>query len=86
MHQALLVSEVLLDIFAQVNQIPSTGKKPLSWTSLASLAVTCKTFYEPAMDLLWAKVDRLQPLLGCVSRLHPLIYHRSRLLVSADQS
>lgn len=78
MHQALLVSEVLLDIFAQVNQIPSTGKKPLSWTSLASLAVTCKAFYEPAMDLLWAKVDRLQPLLGCVSRLHPLIYHRSR--------
>ncbi|KAG1802542.1 uncharacterized protein BJ212DRAFT_1397295 [Suillus subaureus] len=30
------------------------------------------------MDLLWAEVDRLQPLLGCVTRLHPLIYRRGR--------
>ncbi|KAG1884681.1 hypothetical protein F4604DRAFT_184234 [Suillus subluteus] len=79
MHQALLVFDVLLDIFAQVNKIPSTGKKTLSpRTSLASLAATCKAFHEPAMDLLWAEVDRLQPLLGCVTRLHPLIYRRGR--------
>lgn len=79
MHHALLVSDVRLYIFAYVDQIRSTGKRSLSRTSLASLAVTCKAFHEPAMDLLWAEVDRLQPLLGCVTRLHPLIYRRSRM-------
>ncbi|KAG1763395.1 hypothetical protein EDD22DRAFT_969449 [Suillus occidentalis] len=80
MHHALLVSDVRLYIFAYVDQIRSTGKRSLSRTSLASLAVTCKAFHEPAMDLLWAEVDRLQPLLGCVTRLHPLIYPRSRMV------
>ncbi|KAG1867158.1 hypothetical protein DFJ58DRAFT_127295 [Suillus subalutaceus] len=73
MHQALLIPEVLLEIFAYVNersytQIRSTQK------SLAALATTCKVFYEPAMDLLWAEIYQLEPLLGCVTRLHPLIY------------
>ncbi|KAG1725942.1 hypothetical protein EDB19DRAFT_252415 [Suillus lakei] len=81
MHQALFVSDVLLDIFAHVNNLSSTasstGQRPSSWTSLASLAATCKAFHEPAMDLLWAKVDSLVPLLGCVTRLHPLIYRTS---------
>ncbi|KAG2139108.1 uncharacterized protein EDB93DRAFT_707747 [Suillus bovinus] len=27
------------------------------------------------MDLLWAEIEELEPLLGCVTRLHPLIYH-----------
>lgn len=67
MHQALLVPEVLLEIFAHVNKT-STQK------SLAALAATCKVFYEPAMEMLWAKIDQLEPLLGCVTRLHPLIY------------
>ncbi|KAG2110870.1 uncharacterized protein F5147DRAFT_760081 [Suillus discolor] len=80
MHQALLVPEVLLDIFAHVNEsvdLPSDDsscERLLSQQSLASLATTCKTFYEPAMDLLWANIDELEPLLGCVTRLHPLIY------------
>ncbi|KAG1749463.1 hypothetical protein EDB19DRAFT_2036424 [Suillus lakei] len=30
------------------------------------------------MDLLWAEVNGLQPLLGCVTRLHPLIYRHNR--------
>ncbi|KAG1783377.1 hypothetical protein EV702DRAFT_1061782 [Suillus placidus] len=78
MHQALLVPEVLLDIFAHVKQIgePSYAyvEKPLSRRSLAALATTCKTFYEPAMDFLWADMNTLLPLLGCVTRLHPMIY------------
>ncbi|KAG1884698.1 hypothetical protein F4604DRAFT_1731659, partial [Suillus subluteus] len=72
MHQALLIPEVLLEIFTHVNEIlytpPSTEK------SLAALATTCKVFHEPAMDLLWAEIYQLDPLLGCVTRLHPLIY------------
>ncbi|KAG0703080.1 hypothetical protein DFH29DRAFT_465446 [Suillus ampliporus] len=77
MHQALHVSEVLLDIFVHVNQIvdlSSTRERSLSRRSLAALATTCKTFHEPAMDLLWADLVEIEPLLGCVTRLHPSIY------------
>ncbi|KAG1897382.1 uncharacterized protein F5891DRAFT_536017 [Suillus fuscotomentosus] len=76
MHQALLVPEVLLEIFAYVKIIPSTETTPAQ-ELLAALARTCKIFHEPAMDLLWAEIDGLEPLLGCVARLHPLIYHSS---------
>lgn len=88
MHQALLVPEILLDIFAHVNEsadLPyddSPCERSLSRQSLASLATTCKAFHEPAMDLLWANIDELEPLLGCVTRLHPMIY-RSDAGVSA---
>ncbi|KAG2096344.1 uncharacterized protein F5147DRAFT_656650 [Suillus discolor] len=89
MHQALLVPEVLLEIFAYVNTIPSTTWQkterfgyvntipPTQITStLAALARTCKIFHEPVMDLLWIEIHGLEPLLGCVARLHPLIYRR----------
>ncbi|KAG1799266.1 uncharacterized protein HD556DRAFT_1457689 [Suillus plorans] len=71
MHQALLVHEVLLEIFAYVPyaETPSTQKL------LSALARTCKIFHEPAMDLLWTEIYGLEPLLGCVARLHRLIYH-----------
>lgn len=88
MHQALLIPEVFLEIIAHVNQTQnpsSTAEKALARKSIAALATTCKTFHEPAMDLLWSKVDQLEPLLGCVTRLHPLIYH-SGSRVSPQQS
>ncbi|KAG0694969.1 hypothetical protein DFH29DRAFT_769359, partial [Suillus ampliporus] len=72
MHRALLVSEILLEIFVHVNETldlssksARTGK-PLSRKSLAALARTCKKFHEPAMDLLWAALNGIEPLLGCV--------------------
>ncbi|KAG2348257.1 hypothetical protein BDR05DRAFT_956811 [Suillus weaverae] len=83
MHQALLIPEVLLEIFAHVNEMilepseSSLGIVLLSRKSLAALASTCKTFHEPAMDLLWGKIDMLESLLGCVTRLHPLIYRNN---------
>lgn len=85
MHRALtLVSEVLQEIFANLNQIPSyTDGRSLSHRYLAALARTCKTFYEPAMDLLWSDMDGLEPLLGCVTRLHPMIYGGTK--VSLDK-
>ncbi|KAG2108061.1 uncharacterized protein F5147DRAFT_696536, partial [Suillus discolor] len=52
MHQALLVPEVLLEIFAYVNTIPYT-QITSTQKLLAALARTCKIFHEPAMDLLW---------------------------------
>lgn len=70
-HRALLVPDVLLVIFEHVNH-----EKSSRWSrkSLAALASTCKAFHEPAMDLLWANMDGIEPLLGCVTRLHPMIY------------
>ncbi|KAG1799315.1 uncharacterized protein HD556DRAFT_1525238 [Suillus plorans] len=55
MHQALLVPEVLLEIFAYVNTLPSTQTTPTQ-KLLAALARTCKIFHEPAMDLLWTEI------------------------------
>ncbi|KAG1733793.1 hypothetical protein EDB19DRAFT_1189997 [Suillus lakei] len=82
MHRALLVSEVLLEIFEYFNQIldpwPPGGKRPYR-NSLAALARTCKTFHEPAMNLLWADLSGehgIHPLLGCVPRLHAMMYRR----------
>ncbi|KAG2063670.1 hypothetical protein BDR04DRAFT_1111261 [Suillus decipiens] len=78
MHRALFVSEIIVEIFINLNQHPNS--EILGWTqsvtrqSLASLARTCKTFHELAMDLLWANLPGLRPLLGCVTRLHSVIY------------
>ncbi|KAG2032343.1 hypothetical protein BDR03DRAFT_50317 [Suillus americanus] len=81
MHRALLVFDILLYIFTHVDRIPpiavNNSSSP-SRKSLASLAATCKAFYEPAMDLLWADVFGLERPLGCVTRLHPLVYRASR--------
>lgn len=71
-HRALLVPDVLLVIFEQVNH--STEFRRSSRKYLAALASTCKAFHEPAMDLLWADMNGIDPLLGCVTRLHPMIY------------
>ncbi|KAG2139114.1 uncharacterized protein EDB93DRAFT_1164156, partial [Suillus bovinus] len=73
MHQALIIPEVLLEVFTHVNKSSFT-RITSARKSLAALAITCKMFHEPAMDLLWAEINHLEPLLGCVTRLHPLIY------------
>ncbi|KAG2036057.1 hypothetical protein BDR03DRAFT_921945 [Suillus americanus] len=73
MHRALLISEILSVIFTHVNE--NLGSRPAGKkASLEALARTCKAFHEPAMDLLWADLDGIIPLLGCVPRLHRLIY------------
>ncbi|KAG1748069.1 hypothetical protein EDB19DRAFT_239404 [Suillus lakei] len=84
MHPALLLFEVLLEIFSHLYQLPgvSSGLPHSRWRpealrvsrkSLAALARTCKTFHEPAMTLLWADLDGIIPLLGCVPRLYPFL-------------
>lgn len=85
MHQALLVPEVLLEIFAHVTEVILKPFGPARFIvvvlyreSLAALATTCRAFHEPAMDLLWDEIE-IESLLGCVTRLHPLIYCSGRL-------
>ncbi|OAX37559.1 hypothetical protein K503DRAFT_226638 [Rhizopogon vinicolor AM-OR11-026] len=88
MHRVLFVVDVLFEIFAHLQPIrcPIHRDKLPSRTSIAAVARTCKTFYEPAMDLLWADMDEygITPLLGCVPRLHPLIYSRDRKIFCSD--
>ncbi|KAG1799297.1 uncharacterized protein HD556DRAFT_1525223 [Suillus plorans] len=78
MHQALLVPEVLLEIFAYVNTIPST-ETTSTQKSLAALARTCKIFHEPAMDLLWTEIHggtkRVKPR---AKGIEPLSAHEAR--------
>ena len=37
--------------------------------SLAAMARTCESLYEPAMDVLWGELDGLEPMLYCVTSL-----------------
>ncbi|KIK34224.1 hypothetical protein CY34DRAFT_652528 [Suillus luteus UH-Slu-Lm8-n1] len=87
MHQALFVCEILLNIFTHVDQFPPSSYHPKSsaWKSLAALARTCKRFREPAMDLLWADMHRIEPLLGCVTRLYPVIYRNPNMHLCSSQ-
>ncbi|KAG2096296.1 uncharacterized protein F5147DRAFT_839979 [Suillus discolor] len=84
MHQALLVPEVILEIFAYVNTIPSTQTS--TQKLFAGLARTCKIFYEPAMDLLWieihgrtkwGKLEGVEPL--SAHEVHQFLRHSSRI-------
>ncbi|KAG2119356.1 hypothetical protein DEU56DRAFT_123352 [Suillus clintonianus] len=76
MHRALHICEILLEIFAHVNKIQGRSYREdvFARRCVAALATTCKTFYEPAMNELWADMYGLIPLLGCVTRLYPMIY------------
>ncbi|KAG2066501.1 hypothetical protein BDR04DRAFT_65333 [Suillus decipiens] len=90
MHQALLIPELLPEIFkflhVSLSEKTTFGPHsiwyavPISRKSLAALARTCKAFHEPAMDLLWSEIEVLESLLGCVPRLHPLIYCDGRMV------
>jgi hypothetical protein len=80
--RALLVPDILLDIFVHVNCQEHTRN---SWSrkSLAALARTCKTFHELTMDCFGLAWHRIEPLLGCVTRLHPMIYGDARVSVDS---
>ncbi|KAH7929961.1 hypothetical protein BV22DRAFT_93760 [Leucogyrophana mollusca] len=58
MHQCLTVLELLHRIFRYV---------ALNGT-LAFLARTCRTFTDPALDVLYCKLDSFQPLIRCLPR------------------
>jgi|SRR6267154_6425928 len=92
MHRALLVPELLQNIFEHLHQnlyaAWSLQARALFRKNFAALARTCKTFYEPAMDILWADMDYhcgIEPLLGCVTRLRPLIKSsRKEMVISVS--
>ncbi|KIJ62325.1 hypothetical protein HYDPIDRAFT_30580 [Hydnomerulius pinastri MD-312] len=67
MHRALLVPEVLYAIFVLV---PGDDSSPLTAAcpkvTLAALARTCKVFTEEALNILWAELSDLSPLVRCL--------------------
>jgi hypothetical protein len=62
-HVCLLPAEILCDIFTIIHKDDS---KPNSRATVAALARTCRTFQEPALDVLWRDVKGFKPLLSCL--------------------
>ena len=69
MHRCLQIQEPLSIVFEYVH-IPRKALEddPLSASSLARLARTCKAFQDPALDILWHSQYSLVPLLKCLPR------------------
>ena len=73
MHHALHIEEILVHIFSFCNTIkrrrsPRPARRELWYANgyLVTLAGTCKTFKEPALDMIWAELNDLTPLVRCL--------------------
>ena len=72
MHQALHIEEILLHIFSYCYKRVRRSLPRLEYKRcyaniyLATLARTCKAFKEPALDMIWAELDDLTPLVRCL--------------------
>ncbi|KAH9936201.1 uncharacterized protein B0H18DRAFT_972814 [Fomitopsis serialis] len=58
MHPCLQITELLDIIFRQLDEDPV-----FSACTLASLALTCRMFVEPALDVLWGRLTSFGPLI-----------------------
>ncbi|KAI9567238.1 hypothetical protein HD554DRAFT_1011308 [Boletus coccyginus] len=72
MHRALYVEEILRNIFSYIpisfhmcRPFPLV-KHPQSQKDILSLVMTCRAFKEPALDILWACLQDLSPLVRCL--------------------
>ncbi|KAH7926845.1 hypothetical protein BV22DRAFT_1045792 [Leucogyrophana mollusca] len=80
MHHCFHISEVRQQIFSTVYSSDEDSLRRrhdsilLEWPklidsssrqTLAALARTCRDFSEPALDILWARLDTLEPLVRC---------------------
>lgn len=66
------------DITLDVQQLSGTSSVDVRRRTLARLARTCRTFSEPALDVLWAHIDTLAPVVACLLR-HVWSRHRHGL-------
>jgi len=64
MHISRLAAEILLHIFAAIYD--NFGRDRLA--TLAALARTCKTFKEPALDILWREIIGFTPIISCLPK------------------
>lgn len=61
MHPCLQIDEVVRNVVSQLGGHTSGAPQ-----DLLALALTCKAFYEPAMDELWGTAANLRDLIGCL--------------------
>lgn len=90
MHPALYIEEILLNIFSYCYT-----RKRYSWppppfryanVHLAALARTCRTFKEPALDMIWAELDDLTPLVRCLPKASWIkVEHVSQFMFYTDE-
>ncbi|KAG8213578.1 hypothetical protein J3R82DRAFT_10245 [Butyriboletus roseoflavus] len=76
MHHALHLEEILLNIFGQCyppNPI-SRQRTSRATADLAALARTCRTFKDPALDVLWTELVNLSPFARCIPEASHRIY------------
>ncbi|KAF8415819.1 hypothetical protein L210DRAFT_3767970 [Boletus edulis BED1] len=62
MHHALEIQEILANIIGHYRPSYGSGEK----SDLAALARTCRTFKEPALDVLWEVLHNLSPIAQCL--------------------
>ncbi|KAG1892339.1 hypothetical protein F4604DRAFT_1565242 [Suillus subluteus] len=62
MHICLLPTETLHHIFTTIYE----DSIPISRATFAALARTCRTFKEPALDMLWKRLDGFESLILCL--------------------
>lgn len=72
MHAALQIPEILERIAEEVSPYGSDRR---------NMALTCKTFYEPFMDLIWWGLWHIESLIKCLPR-HTRHPDKSHELVS----
>lgn len=66
MHACLQLSEILQVIFANFTEVKTSSSVRPSYTTLYHLALTCRTFREPALDALWAYIQLTDVLITCL--------------------
>ena len=71
MHRMLYIEEILCEIFSYLlcqPETPSTppGERSSPRRDVVALVRTCRTFKEPALDILWEYLHNLTPLVRCL--------------------
>ncbi|KIK35346.1 hypothetical protein CY34DRAFT_812243 [Suillus luteus UH-Slu-Lm8-n1] len=66
MHACLQIPEILQVIFANLTEVKNSSSVRPSYTTLYHLALTCRTFREPALDALWAYIQVPEVLITCL--------------------
>ncbi|KAG1746709.1 uncharacterized protein EDB91DRAFT_1118444 [Suillus paluster] len=90
MHRALQLDDIIYILFRHVNELkPSTKYSVLGDVgrkTLATLARTCRTFHEPALDVLWGDLYFPHPLVECLpnSRDQWYLDDHTNILTTSD--
>ncbi|KZT71700.1 hypothetical protein DAEQUDRAFT_723776 [Daedalea quercina L-15889] len=67
-HRAILVHDILLEIFDHlILSSPTDSEDQRDRPALLNAAVACRRFLDPAMTVLWRKLDDFIPLLALFS-------------------